>query len=130
MDPPAQAALPGGEWIDLVALAREICRRYREEYPDEKARYGEAGVAWCEHDNRHILRWAAVALELEEPGYLERQVRWLAEVLEARDFPLDRLVRNLEIAAELAAEEGLRPLEAPLANAANMLGANRDRRKE
>ena len=36
-------------------------------------------------------------------GYvdLERELTWLARVLEARDFPLERLARNLEIAAEV-----------------------------
>ena len=29
------------------------------------------------------------------------QVAWLARVLEAREFPLERLARNLEIAAEV-----------------------------
>ena len=130
MPPPADARLPGGEAIDLIPLAREICRRYHEEYPDEEARNGDVGVAWCEHDNRHILRWAAIGLDLEDPDYLDRQVRWLAEVLEARDFPLERLVRNLEIAAEVVAAQGLSRLEGPLMGAANMLGANRDRGKD
>ena len=121
MPPPAEVRLPGEDAIDLIPLAREICRRYREEFPDEAERYGDAGIAWCEHDNRHILRWAAIGLELEEPGYLERQIRWLADVLEARDFPLDRLVRNLEIAAEVAAESGLSALKGPLAAVARLV---------
>jgi hypothetical protein len=85
-----------------VPLAREICRRYREEFPDEKSRYGEAGEAWCRHDNQYILQWALGAIA----GYvdLERHISWLADVLDARQFPLQRLVRDLEIAAEVAGE--------------------------
>ena len=89
--------------LDLAALAREICRRYRGEFPDERERYGDAGMAWCVHDNQHILNWATGSVN----GYvdLEREIGWLARVLEARDFPLDRLARNLDIAADVAREQ-------------------------
>jgi hypothetical protein len=121
MPPPGEARLPGGEDIDLVALAQEICRRYREQYPDEEERYGDAGVAWCVHDNQHLLNWAAVSIDLEDPAYLERQVTWLAEVLEAREFPLERLARDLEIAARVVAERELEVMEAPLTEAAALV---------
>jgi hypothetical protein len=101
--PPAVARLGDGPPLDLAALARDVCRRYRSEYPDEAERYGDAGEAWCVHDNQHILNWAAGAVN----GYvdLQREIGWLARVLEARDFPLDRLVRNLEIDADVAREQ-------------------------
>jgi hypothetical protein len=101
--PPDTAILMGGEGpIDLVALAEEICARYRGEFPDEQERYGEAGAAWCVHDNQHILAWAVGARN----GYvdLQRELSWLARVLGARDFPIDRLARNLDIAADVARE--------------------------
>jgi hypothetical protein len=100
--PPEDAALPDGERLDLVLLAREICRRYRDEFPDEDERYGEAGNEWCRHDNRYILSWAALALR----GYedFDARIDWLAGVLGARDFPLDRLARDLEIAADVVPE--------------------------
>jgi hypothetical protein len=94
MAPPERA----GE-LDLVALAKEICARYRAEYPDEEERYGDAGMAWCLHDNQHILNWAVGARNgLVD---LERELAWLAGVLSARDFPVERLARDLEIAAEV-----------------------------
>ena len=101
--PPTEARLGDGAPIDLAALAREICRRYRAEYADEAERYGDAGNAWCVHDNQHLLNWAAGCAN----GYVdfEREVAWLARVLEARDFPLDRLARNLDIGAEVAREQ-------------------------
>ena len=101
--PPVRAIVVGGdEPVELVPLAEEICRRYRTEYPDEQARYGEAGMAWCVHDNQHILNWAVGARN----GYvdLERELAWLGRVLEARDFPVERLARNMEIAADVARE--------------------------
>jgi hypothetical protein len=102
--PPVSAQLQDGETLDLRTLAQEICARYRAEFPDEQERYGDAGVAWCIHDNQHILNWAVT----ERNGYggFERQIAWLAGVLEARDFPLDRLARNLDISATVL-EEGL-----------------------
>lgn len=100
--PPVTAQLHDGQTLDLRVLAEEICSRYRAEFPDEQERYGDAGTAWCVHDNQHILNWAVT----ERNGYggLERQLAWLAGVLEARDFPLDRLARNLDIAAAVLAE--------------------------
>jgi hypothetical protein len=95
---PDTARLRGAE-LDLVAPAREICRRYRLEFPDEEGRYGDAGMAWCVHDNQHILSWAAMAIEYGLG--IESQLDWLAGVLASRGFPLERLVRDLEIAAEV-----------------------------
>lgn len=91
-----------GESIDLRGLAEEIARRYVHEFPDEQARYGDAGRAWCIHDNQYLLAWSADAAD----GYLDmrRQVAWLASILEAREYPLERLVRDLEIGVDVVRE--------------------------
>lgn len=91
--------LDGTEPLDLLALAREICLRYRLEFPDEEERFGEVGNAWCVHDNQYVLDWAIEAVG----GYVDmrQEISWLASVLEARDFPLDRLARNLDIGADV-----------------------------
>jgi len=101
--PPRRARLADGTEVDLAALAVEVCARYRAEFADEEERYGEAGELWCRHDNQHIVNWAV----LHTQGYvvLDEQVAWLARVLEARDFPLDRLARDLEIAADVVRAE-------------------------
>ena len=101
--PPLAAQLHDGEELDLRQLAKEICSRYRAEFPDEQERYGDAGIAWCLHDNQHILNWAVIACKGFEA--LEPRIDWLAGVLEARDFPLDRLARDLEIAASVVEDE-------------------------
>jgi hypothetical protein len=122
--PPAAARLAGGDPIDLVALAREVCRRYRAEFPDERERYGDAGIDWCVHDNQHILNWAVLARGGDVD--LDRELAWLARVLAARAFPLDRLVRNLEIAAEVVRERldgAERAIADDLADAASSLPA-------
>src|ERR1700712_2032672 len=78
-----------GPSLDLLTLATELCRRYRQEFPDEKKRYGDAGNQWCVHDNQHLLNWGVEAAN----GHLDinHEIAWLASVLEARGFPTDRL---------------------------------------
>lgn len=104
--PPSGAAAPteaydsAGTVIDLQALAREICRRYRAEYPDEEGRYGSAGVQWCLHDNQYLLAWA-IQDARDDTVVLAEQAAWLADVLAARGFPPERLAGNLRIAAEV-----------------------------
>ncbi len=101
---PVDVTAPDGSRVDVRSLAQEVCRRYRSEFPDEQQRYGDAGEAWCRHDNQYLLHWAL--LDAEEMTDLAAQVSWLARVLHARDFPLDRLVRTLELAADVVGEHG------------------------
>ncbi len=96
---PMDAIAPDGTALDLRDLARGVCARYRAEFPDEEERYGDAGQAWCVHDNQYILHWAL--LDAQGLTKLDDQVAWLGRVLGARDFPLDRLARNLELAADV-----------------------------
>ena len=101
--PPASAVLEDSdEELDLLALAQEICRRYRQEFPDEQGRYGDAGNAWCVHDNQYLLCWAVE--DVNGHVDMKQDVAWLASVLEARDFPLERLARNLDISAYVVTE--------------------------
>lgn len=104
--PPPEHAIVDGQRLDLRGLAGEIVVRYYAEFPDEAERYGPVGAEWCRHDNQWVLRWA-VEDGAGHHGWLDRQVSWLARVLDARDFPLDRLVRSLQIAAEVVEPDGL-----------------------
>ncbi len=119
--PPRRARLDDGTELDLELLAGEVCTRYRAEFPDERDRYGEAGHLWCLHDNQHLLNWAA--LDAAGVVALDEQVAWLAKVLEAREFPLDRLARDLDIAAAVVRERvgGGDDLATALAAAASMV---------
>jgi len=116
---PTQARRIDGTVVALADLADAICRRYRAEFPDERERYGDAGEAWCRHDNQWILHWAVEDLDL--PGRLDGQLRWLAGVLDARGFPVPRLVRNLEIAGAAAREADQPELGDRLTRAADPL---------
>ena len=103
-DPPRiSAPLAQGDPLDLESLAGRICRQYRHEFPDEKGRYGDAGNAWCVHDNQHLLNWAVETVN----GYfdIKQEVAWLAKILAARDFPTDRLARTLDIGATVVLDQ-------------------------
>jgi hypothetical protein len=115
-----------GETLQLSALAHEISRRFMAEFPDEAARYGEAGFAWCAHDNQWLLGWAAEDVDVGG-GHFLGQVRWLANVLGSRDYPVERLARDLELAAEVVGDgsEGRRELLARLLEGAAALRGNR-----
>lgn len=88
--------------MDLVTLASEVCRRYQREFRDEGERYGHAGNRWCVHDNQHLLNWAVEAANGDLD--INREVSWLASVLEARGFPTDRLARTLDLGADVVHE--------------------------
>lgn len=123
--PRLSSPLPGGRVLDLEALAGRVCGQYRQEFPDELQRYGAAGEAWCLHDNQHLLNWAveAVVGDLD----ISKEVAWLANILAARNFPTDRLARNLDIGAavvrsELPGDPGTE-LAAVLADAAQFVSS-------
>ena len=103
--PPSGAPAPESHaGLDLRALATVVAQRFRDEFPDEAAGYGEHWEAWCRHDNQYILQWAL--LDTEGITSVAEQVRWLADVLARRGYPLERLQRDLEIAADVLAAEG------------------------
>jgi hypothetical protein len=118
----APSPVPGGGQLDLHALAAAVCERYYAEYRDEDAVYGPVGRLWCQHDNQHLLNWAA--LDAAGAVTLDEQVAWLARVLEARQFPLLRLARSLELGGEVVREQlgpGAEPMAAALDGAAAMI---------
>jgi hypothetical protein len=100
--PPDEARLHGAD-VALGPLCEDIADRYFQRFPADLARYGpDVARAWEIHDTRHVVSWAIGAEEGRVD--LDDQVRWLARVLEARNFPLDHLAGNLELAADVVAE--------------------------
>jgi len=100
--PPTEAILPEGTVIDLQPLAARVADRYYEIFTDEHDRYGPAGREWCIHDNLYLLSWAFAAQR--DDLVFRDQVTWLSRVLGARDYPLDRLQRDLQIVADVINE--------------------------
>ena len=99
---PTTATLAGRE-LALKPLAEATADRYFDEFPGDTERYGEAARAWEIHDTLHCLQWAV--LDVEGFAGIEREVAWLANVLRSRDFPLEHLARNLELAAGVVEEQ-------------------------
>jgi hypothetical protein len=101
--PPPDEAVLGGVRVALAPLCYVIADRYFERFPEDLERYGDdVARAWELHDTRHLLSWAFGAVEGRVD--LEAQVSWLARVLGARDFPLEHLAVNLELAAGVVGE--------------------------
>jgi hypothetical protein len=100
--PPTEARL-GDATVPLQPLAEDIAERYFDRYPEDLERYGDAGRAWEVHDTQHLLNWAIG----DVGGFtdLEEQALWLAGILESRDFPVEHLAGNLELAADVVAEQ-------------------------
>lgn len=103
---PTSATLPGHP-IALAPLAEAVADRYFEEFPEDIARYGDAARAWEVYDTSHCLQWAV--LDPEQLGSLDREIAWLTDVLRSRDFPLEHLARNLELAAGVVDERLAEP---------------------
>src|SRR4051794_30885028 len=101
--PPPERVGLAGEEIALRPVAEAVAERYFQRYPEDLERYGDVAREWEVHDTQHLLNWAIG--DVEGHVDLERQVGWLAEVLEARDFPLEHLAGNLELAAETVGAE-------------------------
>ena len=97
MAPPTTATLPDGTPLDLIPLAREIADAHLARHPEEVEHYGDAVRAWCVHDNQHLLNWAA--LDLAGAVDFDAQLRWLANVLTSRGYPLESVADDLRTAA-------------------------------
>ena len=96
--PPDRATLAAAP-VELAPLAAEVAEVYFEVHPEDLERYGDLAREWEQHDTQHLLNWAIG--DAEGHVDLERQVSWLAGVLEARDFPLEHLASNLDLAANV-----------------------------
>lgn len=101
--PPPERAVLAGRRVPLRPLAEAVSERYFRRYPEDLERYGELAHEWEVHDTQHLLNWAIG--DVEGHVDLARQVTWLAGVLEARDFPIEHLAGNLELAADTVEEE-------------------------
>ena len=101
--PPPTEARFGLQRVQLAPLAAEVADRYFALHPEDLERYGpDVARAWELHDTQHLINWAIGDVE----GFvvLDEKVAWLADVLAARDFPLDHLADNLAIAGDVVAE--------------------------
>lgn len=117
--PPPTSVTVGDRRIELAPLLEAIADRYFAEFPSDLERYGEAARDWELHDTAHCINWAA--LDVRGFASLDRNIIWLADILRARDFPLEQLARNLELAADVCAETISDAVAARLRNAATLV---------
>lgn len=103
--PTSDPTFPG----HMLGLAESVCAEFYRLFPNTDERYGGRGRAYCTHDNAYLAAWIVSAVELDSPATLARDVTWLADLLAAREFPMDRFVRNLELVADAVAADGLAP---------------------
>jgi hypothetical protein len=97
--PPESETLPDGSVVALRPLAERVTAAYFDEFPDDGERYGDAGRAWCLHDTQFLLAWLIQGARLRTPIF-EQQLRWLAQLLAARGYPVGRLDRHIELVAD------------------------------
>jgi hypothetical protein len=98
--PPSVVAGMDGSSIPLAGLAEAACDRYFSVYRDDVEGLGPSGRLWCDHDSRYLLAWALQDARSGDIDCVER-VAWLGAVLGARSFPVDRLVRHVELTASV-----------------------------
>jgi hypothetical protein len=115
--PPPTAVTLDERRIELAPLLERIADRYFAEFPGDLERYGTVARDWELHDTAHCVNWAA--LDLKGFASLDRNIAWLANILRARDFPVEQLARNLELAADVCAGELGDGVAARLRNAAS-----------
>jgi hypothetical protein len=125
-EPPHTVQRRDGTTVELDPLAREVCDKYFDAFPDHLEHYGPAGDAWCTHDSLYLFDWAFHDLDWDE-SVLIPQVLWLARVLAARDFPVARLARHLELAAAVARLRHDDALASKLIAAAEAVSATLDK---
>lgn len=96
------ATLPDGVLLELRPLACEITDRHLRRHPEDVERYGDVAREWGIHDNQHLVNWAV----LDTRGVLSfpEQLRWLANVLGSRGYPLANLADNLQTGAQVMRE--------------------------
>ena len=84
--PSRQTAFHGAtSWWPITKPGRQVCPANQDMF---------AGT---------LLNWATESVSGEVD--FRQEVAWLATVLEARDFPTDRLARNLDIGADVVSGE-------------------------
>ena len=90
-----------------AAAAEVVTARLYLEYPELLERYGDRGRRFGVHDTTYQIGWIVSAVEQQSASPLRREMVWLRDVLRSRQFPMDVLRRNFELAIEVCLETGL-----------------------
>lgn len=106
--PPADATLDGVS-VDFAPLIDVVAHRYFSNGQPHGAVSEDIARRWHAHDTAYLVQWAID--DCAGYGSLERELRWLTDVLHHRNFPLDGLAANLDIIADVVATNTRLPAE-------------------
>lgn len=76
-------------------LARELTEAVYRARPDLLGKHGEYGRQKCHEDMHYNIEHLAPAVHLEMPEIFAKYVRWLEELLTARNVGTDEIVLTL-----------------------------------
>ena len=96
--PPLTVRLRAGDELALLPLAQAASDRHLEAHPEELERYGPHARDWCVHDLQWLASWAVQDADGQDVDF-PAQLDWLAQVLDARGYPLASLVDAVGVLA-------------------------------
>ena len=82
-------------------LAEAVTRALYADMPELTARYGSVGREKCKQDLRHTIEYLIPAVYLEEPQMFASYVRWLDDLLRARNVSTQEIVRSLQLTEQI-----------------------------
>ena len=82
-------------------LAEAITRSLYADMPELTARYGSSGREKCRQDMRHTIEFLIPAVHLAEPEMFARYIRWLHDLLRARNVSTQEIVRSLQLTEQI-----------------------------
>ena len=97
--PPHDVRLRAGDVIALAPWAARASVRHLSTHPEELQRYGPNARDWCAHDLQWLSLWALMDADGQAVDF-DAQLDWLAQILEARGYPLGSLADALDTLAE------------------------------
>lgn len=87
------------------AVAEEVVRRQFAANPGLKSKYGDAGQAKCRQDASYHLVYLAEAVAADSPELFRNYAAWLVALLEGLGIPRNDLGVQLELLAQVLAEQ-------------------------
>ena len=82
---------------DKEELADAVTRALYDDMPELQAKYGDSGREKCLQDLRYTIEHLIPAVDLAQPDLFVSYVRWLDELLRARNVSTREVVRSLEL---------------------------------
>jgi hypothetical protein len=102
MDAVAVAARAASQLVGQTEeLAEAITQSLYVDMPELTARYGSIGREKCRQDLRHTIEHLIPGVHLAEPEMFASYVRWLDDLLRARNVSTQEIVRSLQLTEQI-----------------------------